>query len=45
MQRVAPYGAGPPSLSSADMDQIVREIERRVMAEIERRGGRYAGSF
>ena len=37
--------SGTSSLSGADIDFIVRELEQRVLAELDRRGGRYAGSF
>ena len=36
---------GDRGLSMADIDHIVRELELRVLAEIDRRGGRYAGAF
>jgi hypothetical protein len=32
-------------LTAGDIDVIVREIELRVLAEIERRGGRNVGRF
>ena len=38
-------GPGAPARSELDIDQIVRELEDRVLAEIDRRGGRFAGSF
>jgi hypothetical protein len=38
-------GIASATLSSADIDFIVRELEQRVLAELDRRGGRYAGSF
>ena len=33
------------AMSGTDIDHIIRELEDRVLAEIERRGGRFAGSF
>jgi hypothetical protein len=39
----APASAG--SLSSDQIDDLVVVLEERLLAEIERRGGRYAGVF
>lgn len=43
---IDPEAPAGNSLSSAvDIEQIVQAIEDRVMAELDRRGGRYAGRF
>jgi len=53
---VAVNGAGPsltggvgagtqPGPAGVDVDRLIEAIEERVLAEIERRGGRYTGLF
>ena len=37
--------ATQPDLARVDVDRLIEAIEERVLAEIERRGGRYAGLF
>ena len=34
-----------PAVAGVDVDRLIEAIEDRVMAEIERRGGRYTGMF
>jgi hypothetical protein len=43
----APAASGGPggTVPQPSMDQIVRAIEERVLHQLERRGGRYAGTF
>jgi hypothetical protein len=38
-------GAGQTVAGGIDIDRITRELEQRLLREIERRGGRYAGVF
>ena len=37
--------ATPTGLAGVDVDRLIEAIEERVLAEIERRGGRYTGLF
>ena len=37
--------AAPAVASGVDVDRLIEAIEERVLAEIERRGGRYTGVF
>jgi len=41
----ASSGVSPTSPAGVDVDRLIEAIEERVLAEIERRGGRYTGLF
>jgi hypothetical protein len=41
----APPSAGSPAGGNVDIDQIAEALEERVLRQLERRGGRYAGVF
>jgi hypothetical protein len=40
-----PTEPGAPALGYAQVSELLEALEERLLAEIERRGGRYAGVF